>query len=226
MYIYAIFSHNKIISDKVSDKKKELTTTFNRTDNFINLALFGAQKCVGDLVLPSQSVVYLASRNGNLNTTWKVLNAIFREKKLPMPFHFLNSVNAAKLFYIAKSFCIEGKTLYVDRFESAVPQAYVDVKNNKTVLLGVVSEVFEDLKVHHEIFGDVAIEEESRWILLANEFEGAEPLAKISEIKFDTKGTKDAIANLFEFLSSVEDETNFHFRGDNLSFKVERLKSK
>ena len=80
MYIYDFFNHTEKIEEKASDKKPLLVKKFNRTDNFINLALYGAQKCVNTRILPKESNIYLASRNGNLNTTSKVLDAIFLQK--------------------------------------------------------------------------------------------------------------------------------------------------
>jgi len=226
MYIYDFFNHTEKIEEKASDKKQLLTKKFNRTDNFINLALYGAQKCVGEMVLHKKSSIYLASRNGNMNTTFKVLEAIFLENKLPMPFNFLNSVNAAKLFYIAKSFEVEGKTLFVDRFESALPQAFVDVQNDKTVLVGAVKEVISDLTVHLEYFAAEAMEEESRWLLLSRIIENQEALAYISNMQFGGYGEENAIAMLFKFLDEGKVGDHFTFKGYNLSFDVEKLKAK
>jgi len=223
MYIYDFFNHTEEIIEKPSDKKSLLIKKFNRTDNFINLALYGAQMCVGTKILPRESTIYLASRNGNMNTTLKVLDAIFLQNKLPMPFNFLNSVNAAKLFYIAKSFGVEGKTLFVDRFESALPQAFVDVQNSKTVLVGTVSETIADLALHKEHFCTEFIEEESRWLLLSSYKEDKKALAHISDIKFGTYGNSDAISKLYEFLEDGRQRDIFYFKGYNLSFSVEKL---
>lgn len=230
MYIYDFFNHVETIdektNDKVSDKKPLLNQKFNRTDNFINLALYGAQKCVGEQVLSKESTIYLASRNGNMNTTFKVLDAIFNQNKLPMPFNFLNSVNAAKLFYLAKSFQIEGKTLFVDRFESALPQAFVDVQKHKITLVGSVTEVIADLSVHKSRFGNAPREEESRWLLLSKKIEGREALAHISGIKFGTYENANALSRLFTFLEKSAVGDTFFFQGYNLSFYVEKLKLK
>lgn len=226
MYIYDFFNYADLVEDKASNKKPFLTQKFNRTDNFINLALYGVQKCVGEQIVPKESTIYLASRNGNLNSTLKVLDTIFNLKNLPMPFNFLNSVNAANLFYIAKSFEIEGKTLFVDRFESAIPQAFVDIKKNKTVLIGCVSEVIEDLELHRELFGSLAKMEESRWLLLSQKLEGRKALARISDIEFGIQETEETYSKLFTFLEEGSVGDNFYFRGYNLSFNVEKLKSK
>ena len=220
MYIYAFSNYRDIVTEKLSDKKPLLTQKFNRTDNFINLTLLGAQRCVHNISLDRDTSIYLASRNGNMNTTIKVLDAIFIKDRLPMPFNFLNSVNASKLFFLARNFGIEGKTLFVDRFESALPQAFVDVKQGKTVLLGVVEEAIEDLELHRERFGVDEIEESSRWLILSSKLNGLEPIAKIDNFRFATTSKRySAIAELFLFLESRSDEV-FEFYGENLSFRV------
>jgi hypothetical protein len=219
MYIYAFSNHTEIVKDKLSDKKSLLGKRFNRTDNFINLTLLGAQRCVGDISLNRDSSIYLASKNGNLNTTIKVFDSIFIKDRLPMPFNFLNSVNASKLFFLAKNFGIEGKTLFVDRFESALPQAFVDVKQGKTVLLGVVKEAIADLDLHKKRFGAGEIEESSRWLILSSQLNDIEPIAKISDLRLTpTTKSENTISELFSFLESGDEV--FDFRGENLSFRV------
>jgi len=196
-----------------------LTKKFNRADNFINLTLLGAQRCVNGISLDKQTSIYLASKNGNMNTTIKVLDAIFIKDKLPMPFNFLNSVNASKLFFLAKNFGIEGKTLFVDRFESALSQAFVDVKQRKTVLLGVVKEAIEDLELHRERFGVDEIEESSSWLILSSKLKDLEPIAKIDNFRLtSTTQPYSVVSDLFSFLER-RDEV-FEFRGENLSFRV------
>jgi len=219
MYIYAFSNYRDSVTEKLGDKKSLLTKKFNRADNFINLTLLGAQRRVNGISLDKQTSIYLASKNGNMNTTIKVLDAIFIKDKLPMPFNFLNSVNASKLFFLAKNFGIEGKTLFVDRFESALSQAFVDVKQRKTVLLGVVKEAIEDLELHRERFGVDEIEESSSWLILSSKLKDLEPIAKIDNFRLtSTTQPYSVVSDLFSFLER-RDEV-FEFRGENLSFRV------
>ena len=219
MYIYAFSNYRDSVTEKLGDKKSLLTKKFNRADNFINLTLLGAQRGVNGISLDKQTSIYLASKNGNMNTTIKVLDAIFIKDKLPMPFNFLNSVNASKLFFLAKNFGIEGKTLFVDRFESALSQAFVDVKQRKTVLLGVVKEAIEDLELHRERFGVDEIEESSSWLILSSKLKDLEPIAKIDNFRLtSTTQPYSVVSDLFSFLER-RDEV-FEFRGENLSFRV------
>ena len=221
MYVYAVSNYENTIVAKSEDKKHLLRSQFNRTDSFINLALYGAQECIDEHNLATNASVYMASRNGDINATLKVMDAIFLKKQLPMPFHFLNSVNAATLFYIAKSFSLEGKTLFVDRFESAIPQALADVGQGKEVLLGYVEEVINDIDEHKKRFMHIA-REESRWILLSKE-KRQKPLAKIANIEFSGENKQDAIKELFTFLSRQNHLETFSFSGNNLSFNVQGL---
>jgi len=221
MYIYAFSNYTDIVTDKLSDKKSLLTKRFSRTDNFINLALLGVQKCVQDIEIDPCSSIYLASRNGNMNTTIKVLEAIFRENRLPMPFNFLNSVNASTLFFIAQNFNIEGKTLFVDRFESALTQALIDVKNGKTVLVGDVEEAISDLEFHQKRFGIDKIEEYSRWLLISPKIMDIEPIAQIYNFELTTDNqSKSKIYEIFDFLSSTNKK--FDFISENLIFSVKK----
>ena len=220
MYIYAFSNITERVEESLSDKKLRLTQKFNRSDNFINLTLLGVQQCVQKRVLPKQTSVYIASKNGNMNTTLKVFDSIFIQKKLPMPFNFLNTVNSIKLFYVAKNFGLEGKTLFVDRFESALPQAFVDVKNGKTVLLGVVTEAIANLELHREKFGTEEIIESSRWILLSPTNTDKKAIAKIENFSLEgsSASTPHNEERFFSFLES--DEVLFSFRGDGVSFEV------
>ncbi len=223
MYIYAYSNYTDMATtDVLSNKKVLLGKKFNRTDNFTDLTLLGAQECVDDIHIDKQSSVYLASENGNLNTTFKVMDSIFVKKQLPMPFNFLNTVNAATLFYVAKCFNIEGKTIFTDRFDSAFPQAVVDVKQGKTALLGVVSETIENLELRNKRFGDIEMEESSRWLLLSSELNGIDPIARIYDFRL-TSATEadDSVEDLFAFLENGDGV--FEFQGNNLFFKIEKV---
>jgi len=221
MYIYAFSNYTDIVTDKLSDKKSLLTKRFSRTDNFINLALLGVQKCVQNIEIDPCSSIYLASRNGNMNTTIKVLEAIFIENQLPMPFNFLNSVNASTLFFVAQNFKIEGKTLFVDRFESALTQALIDVKNGKTVLVGAIEEATSDLEFYKKRFNTDKIEEYSRWLLISPKIMDIEPIAQIYNFKLITDNqTESKVYEIFDFLSNTNKQ--FNFIGENLIFSVEK----
>ena len=221
MYIYSFSNITQIVKDKLSDKKILLNKKINRSDNFINLTLAGAEQCVKEQKLPKDTSIYIASHNGNLNTTLKVLDTIFIQKKLPMPFNFLNTVNSIKLFYIAKRFELEGKGIFVDSFESAFPQALVDVRQGKSVLLGVVTEAISDLNLHREKFGAGEIVESSRWLLLSPKIIDRKEIAKVEEFNLQRSTTaKNLEEEIFLFLES--DKKEFDFQGKSLSFQLQK----
>jgi hypothetical protein len=203
MYVYAFSNHSEIVIDELSNKKALLKKRVNRSDNFTNLTLLGVEKCLGDIELDKETNLYISSTNGNMNSTMKILDAIFKQNRLPMPFNFLNSVNASILFFVAKNFGIEGKAIFTDTFESALVQAYVDVQKGKTVLLGNVSEAISDLDLHRNKFHVTEIVEQSQWLLLSPKIEVEDAIAQISSLKI--KGSEaNSLDDLFSFL---EDKT-------------------
>jgi len=219
LYIYSFSNYNEIVKKELSNKKSFLKKRINRSDNFINLALLGAEQCVKDNILDINTNLYMASNNGNMNASIKVLNSIFKDKKKPMPFNFLNSVNASILFFIAKSFNIEGKAIFTDIFESALPQAYIDTINGKEVLIGVVNEAISDLELHKEKFKCKTIEEHSRWLLLSSKVKNSIPLATIEMLKFENSSLDiDEVDNFFHFLE--KGRGSYSFKSNNLSFVV------
>ena len=220
MYLYAFSNYEETVIDKLSDKKKLLKKRINRADNFVNLTLLGAQKCLEDITLKKDTNLYISSENGNMNATITILDAIFRKKQLPMPFNFLNSVNASILFFVAKNFGIEGKAIFTDSFESSLIQAYVDVQNAKTVVLGNVSEAISDLDLHREKFKVNEVVEQSQWLLISPKLEGQKAIAKISDLKIEIflRNEKNTINNLFSFLES--EEKSLSINAKNLSFIV------
>jgi len=221
MYIYAFSNYTEEVTDKISNKKIHLKKRVNRADNYINLTLLGAEKCLADITIDPDSNLYVASDNGNLNSSVKIFKDIFINRQLPMPFTFLNGVNVSTLFYVAKHFNIKGKTLFVDRFESALPQAFVDVKNGKEVLIGLVDEATEDLDLYRDRFQCQEIEESSRWLLLSPKKENIQAIAKIESISWSEDGYKKSkIEKLFKFLE--EGEGVFEFQQNNLSFLVKK----
>ena len=226
MYIYAFSNHEETVIDELSNKKALLKKRVNRSDNFTNLTLLGVEKCLGDIELGKDTNLYISSNNGNMNSTMKILDAIFKQDKLPMPFNFLNSVNASILFFVAKNFGIEGKVIFTDTFDSALVQAYVDVQNGKTVLLGNVVEALVDLDLHRKKFKVNEIVEQSQWLLLSPKNEEKNAVAKISDLKIkaSNKNIKNTINDLFSFLESNElvgtDPSVCPFLYKNLSFII------
>lgn len=181
MYIYAYCNYEDTIVDVATDKKALLEKRFNRTDNFINLTLYGLQNTIKSL--DKDSAVYLASPTGNLNSTLKTCKTICIDNKLPSPFTFLNSVPSITLFYIAKWFGLEGKMIFVDSFRSGFIQAYCDIKMgfDKPILVGIVSEAIEDLELHKTKFDTQKVIEKSKWVVIAKRLNGHNPLMKIDE---------------------------------------------
>ena len=217
MYIYSFSNHQEVVVDALSNKKALLKKRVNRSDNFVNLTLLGVEKCLEDISLVQNTNLYMSSKHGNLNSTMKVLDSIFKKKQRPMPFNFLNSVNASILFFVAKSHDIKGKAIFTNTFESALTQAYVDVQNGKTVLVGFVNEAIADLELHKKKFNTEKIEENSSWLLLSNKIEGKKALAQIKDYKLEQHRKKEKnLEELFTFLET--DRITQNYQGEYLSF--------
>ena len=220
MYIYAFSNHYEVVKEQLSNKKALLKKRINRSDNFVNLALLGVEKCLKEHQLKEETHLYISSQTGNINTTMKVFEAIFQKQQLPMPFNFLNSVNASILFFVAKNFGIKGKAIFTDSFESALTQALVDIQNNKTVLVGVVDEAISDLEKHKEKFQTNREEEHSSWVLLSPNIESLEPLAKIEAIKLEVNDTRNFNKQFFQALENLQEEKKIE--GEFLSLVVKK----
>lgn len=218
MYLYAFANHQETVVDALSNKKLLLKKRVNRSDNFTNLTLLGVEKCLKERELPKETTLYIASNNGNMNSTMKILEAIFKQDRLPMPFNFLNSVNASILFFVAKNFGIEGKAIFSDTFESALTQAYVDVQNGKTVLVGNVSEAMINIALHKKRFNTNAVIEQSQWLLLSPKIEDKEAISHIDAFKLAQMTEENNMEMLFEFLESEEKRKEYF--GENILFTI------
>ena len=221
MYLYAFSNHYEVVKEQLSNKKILLKKQVNRSDNFVNLTLLGVEKCLKEHQLEEETNLYLSSQTGNINTTLKVFEAIFQKQQLPMPFNFLNSVNASVLFFVAKSFGIKGKAIFTESFESALTQALVDVQNNKTVLVGVVDEAIANIKQHKKKFQTNRVEEHSSWVLLSPKIESLKPLAQIEEVKIETSDNKNFNRVFFECLENLQKRQKIE--GAFLSFVLTKV---
>jgi hypothetical protein len=109
----------------------------------------------------------------------------------------------------------------MDRFESALPQAFSELKHGRDVLLGTVKEAIEDLELHKKKFPNEEIKENSRWLLLSSEQKKMKPIAEIYDLELtSTTQAKSLVSDFFSFLESTDEK--FEFRGENLSFKARK----
>lgn len=177
MYIHAAA---RFVGSPVDDSRrlKEVlqqytATPFRRVNRFILLALIGAHRCAQGRTLDARTAVYLTTENGNLGDTNTVLDQIFRQRSLPMPFSFINTMSNTAPFYVAQSLGVLGRNLSVSGrdlcFERGLELAGVDfdLRQVDEALIGAVDEGGAA-----EGAADAAVEG-SCWLYLRRNREGA-----------------------------------------------------
>lgn len=164
------------LTEPLNDLKPMVTEALGkpvrRIGRFIQLALIGAARCIGDDELPSDTAMWLASGAGDMNVTVEVLERICREQQSPKPLSFINTVSNAACFYLANRFGLAGSTAFVSRralpLQAAMQAALIEglVNGFSGALVGAVDEATTPLDLHRRRLGlpdDVAAGEGSWW---------------------------------------------------------------
>jgi hypothetical protein len=161
--------------------KEAIGQPIRRIGRFIQLALIGAGRCVGEARLPADTGGYLASGRGDLEVTLEVMEQLFRHGQPPKPLTFINSVSNSACFYVARQFGLRGRSSFVCNryfaFESALQLALEDLAAGRvrSALVGGVDMVVAPLADHRrrlELAPGEALAEGSHWLWLVAEDEG------------------------------------------------------
>lgn len=172
-----------------------------RIGRFIQLALIGAGRCVGERTLPADTGVYLASGRGDLEVTLEVMEQLFRHGQPPKPLTFINSVSNSACFYVARQFGLGGRSSFTCSryfaFEGALQLALDDLAAGRvgSALVGSVDMAVAPLADHRrrlQLGPDAALAEGSHWLWLTAGESGAPALAV--QHCFDRAGLLDWIA--------------------------------
>jgi hypothetical protein len=152
-----------------------LGTPVRRVGRFIQLALIGAGRCVGDATPPRDTAVYMSSARGDLETTLDVVDTLFRAGMPPMPLSFVNTVSNAPCYYVARHFELEGRSNFICS-RSFAPEAILDlamldleVGHADSMLVGCVDVATAPLADHRErleLAVDASVGEGSHWLWL------------------------------------------------------------
>lgn len=146
-----------------------------RIDRFIQLALIGSVRCVGDRKLPAATGIYLASGAGPLSSIAKVHEQMLAEGLLPKPAQFINTLANTAGFYTARNLGLDAQCLFVSRgyasFEAALELAGQEVGSGRlhAALVGSVEECTWPLAHHAERIHRPeaqSLAEGSIWVLL------------------------------------------------------------
>lgn len=146
-----------------------------RIDRFVQLALVGAGACVRGHTLAPDCGLYLSSGFGPVGSNTVVKDALHRERRLPMPFSFINTLGSSACFHVAAELGLTGESIVVARrrgsFTAALQCALTDLVAGAAsqALVGAVEECIlpakRQLALLREEEGTV-LAEGSHWLLL------------------------------------------------------------
>lgn len=140
--------------DLGAELKRASRQPVRRIDRFIQLAMIGSARCVGERTLPATTGIYLASGCGPISSNAAVQQQMFSDGLIPKPAHFINTLANTAGFYVARNLGLEGQCLFVSRgyaaFEAALELALTDLAQGylPAALVGCVDECTLPLEQH------------------------------------------------------------------------------
>ena len=103
---------------------------FRRVDRFIQLALLGSGRCVAGQELAPDLALYLGSGLGPMSNNITTQQQLIRDRLLPKPFNFINTLGNSAGYYVAKNLGLNGQNLFISRrgasFQATLVAALVD----------------------------------------------------------------------------------------------------
>jgi len=148
---------------------------FRRVDRFIELAVLGSGRCAGGHMLDPDCGLYLGSGLGTMTSTILSQEQLLRDREVPTPFNFINTLGNSAGYYVAKNLRLTGQNLFISRRGASLPAAltaaWLDLELGvvRQALVGVVEEATLPLEEHRHRQGlpaDTAVAEGSHWLLL------------------------------------------------------------
>lgn len=92
--------------------KEEYGLDTRRQDDFIYLAVYGAQKLKENVTINADDELYLTSGAGNIDIIARVNNSVFEKKQAIMPFDFINMLGNTTNYYVATSLGLKSKNIF------------------------------------------------------------------------------------------------------------------
>jgi Beta-ketoacyl synthase, N-terminal domain len=158
---------------------------FRRIDRFIQLALLGSARCIAGQMLRPECAIYLGSGLGPIGNNIVTQQQLIRDREIPKPFNFINTLGSSAGFYVAKNLGLSGQNLFISRrhasLEAVLNLAVADLQRGavEQVLVGVVEEVTLPLAIHRqrqELPANQMLAEGSHWLLLRSDQQTARQL--------------------------------------------------
>ena len=150
LYIHSAAAFIGEANEDVNFLKGELRRytpeNFRRVNKFILISVLGARQCVHQRTLDSDAAIYLTTEHGNLGETADVLDEIYRDRSLPKPFGFINTMSSTAAFYLAQNLGIRGRNITISSqhlsFERGMELLRADFSGGaaKSALIGGVDE--------------------------------------------------------------------------------------
>jgi hypothetical protein len=148
---------------------------FRRVDRFIELALLGSGRCAAGRTLHPDCGLYLGSGLGPMTGIIATQQQLIRDRELPKPFNFINTLGNSAGYYVAKNLGLRGQNLFISRrgasFQAVLDAAMTDLQAGvlAQALIGVVEEATLPLDEHRRRQGlpdGTPVAEGSHWLLL------------------------------------------------------------
>jgi len=148
---------------------------YRRIDRFVQLALVGAGRCALGNGLAPDCGLYLSTGVGPIGSNVLLQESIQRDRKLPMPFHFVNTLGSSACFHVAKDLGLSGEGVLVARaggsFTAALSCAMADLEAGvaSQLLVGAVEECVLPGDRHRALLrrdAGLAVAEGSHWVLV------------------------------------------------------------
>ena len=150
LYIEAVSLLLQEVTETSSELKKELERTsgqkFRRVNHFVLLALAGVFRLPNLSQIDPMCSLYVGTANGCTRDTLNMLEQMYRDTLLPMPFTFMGTSTNMAGFHIAQNLGLTGTNLTVsnlnDPFGEALTLACMDIEMGKTnsALVGCIDE--------------------------------------------------------------------------------------
>jgi len=153
---------------------------FRRVDRFIELALLGSGRCAAGRTLAGDCGLYLGSGLGPMSGVIATQQQLIRDRELPKPFNFINTLGNSAGYYVARNLGLHGQNLFVSRrgasLQALLAVAMVDLQAgvHRQALVGVVEEATLPLEEHRRRQGlpeGTSVAEGSHWLLLERDAE-------------------------------------------------------
>lgn len=247
MNIYRSAIFQQTITDELPPLKKILKKlagkSIRRIDRFTQLALIGAFNCKNNAKgrcvdsgsessedndneareLPARTGLYLSSANSSLENTSSVLDELYRQKRFPSPFKFVNTVGNSANFHVSQQLNLQANSIYLAQsnfaLESAFKLAQIDIEQRRidSALIGLIVEAATPIDTHRAIVGLEASEpliESSVWFLVGNDL--SEPVLASCPEFADTLSQEDLLERVKDLIQNREPSANVVF-GSNVN---------